>query len=354
MSILSSKIYIDDLKFAVDNTDVLDSLSGKSIFITGGTGLIGSGVVDLLLMANSIKNLDIKILLASRDIPKAESRFLDFPDKEVLKNIAYIQYDATKTNTLNFKADYIIHAASNAHPKAFVEHPVDTMISNIDGIRELLEYSKDNHVKNVLYVSSSEVYGKKNSMDPFKESEYGYLDILNPRNAYASSKRASETLCASYYKQYGVKSCVVRPGHIYGPTATRNDSRVGSTFAYCVADGEDIVLKSEGKQLRSYCYTLDCATAILTVLSLGKPATAYNISNHNSIISIKQLAELYAKEGHVNLKFDLHNEKEKSAFNPMDNSSLDGEKLENLGWRGLFDAKIGASHTVAVLKGAFL
>ena len=100
MSILSSKIYIDDLKFAVDNTDVLDSLSGKSIFITGGTGLIGSGVVDLLLMANSIKNLDIKILLASRDIPKAESRFLDFPDKEVLKNIAYIQYDATKTNTL--------------------------------------------------------------------------------------------------------------------------------------------------------------------------------------------------------------------------------------------------------------
>ena len=73
----------------------------------------------------------------------------------------------------------------------------------------------------------------------------GYLDILNPRNAYASSKRASETLCASYYKQYGVKSCVVRPGHIYGPTATRNDSRVGSTFAYCVADGEDIVLKSE-------------------------------------------------------------------------------------------------------------
>ena len=56
-------------------------------------------------------------------------------------------------------------------------------------------------------------------MDPFKESEYGYLDILNPRNAYASSKRASETLCASYYKQYGVKSCVVRPGHIYGPTA---------------------------------------------------------------------------------------------------------------------------------------
>ena len=99
---------------------------------------------------------------------------------------------------------------------------------------------------------------------------------------------------------------------------------------------------------------MDCATAILTVLSLGKPATAYNISNHNSIISIKQLAELYAKEGHVNLKFDLPTENEKSAFNPMDNSSLDGEKLENLGWRGLFDAKIGASHTVAVLKGAFL
>lgn len=351
MSILNSKTYINDLRYTITRTDIFDCFKDKSIFITGGTGLIGSGVVDLLLMANSMRNLNIRILLAARNVGKAKSRFLDFPDSNVLSNISYIQYDATKKNNLDFKANYIIHAASNAHPKAFVDRPVDTMISNIDGLKELLDYSRSNNVENVLYVSSSEIYGRNNMMTPFKEDEYGYIDILNPRNAYASSKRASETLCSSYYKQYGVKSTIVRPGHIYGPTAAKNDSRVGSSFAYCGAEGKDIVLKSDGRQLRSYCYVLDCATAILTVLLSGTPATAYNISNFNSIISIKKLAEMYAEAGNVNLVYDLPTESEKTAFNPMDNSSLDSQKIEELGWRGIFDARTGTSHTVLILRG---
>lgn len=351
MSVLKSKIYLDDLKYVVKNTNVLTEFSNKRIFITGGTGLIGSGVVDLLLMANSIKHLNIKIIIGARDVARASARFADFPDDDVKKYISCVTYDSTKNNHFDFQVDYIIHAASNAHPKAFVESPVDTMLSNVDGLREILDYSKDSNVENVLYVSSSEVYGQKNKIEPFNEDEYGFLDILNPRNAYASSKRAAETLCASFFKQYGVKSSIVRPGHIYGPTATRNDSRIGASFAYCAADGNDIVLKSDGKQIRSYCYVLDCATVILTVLLRGEPAAAYNVSNSNSIISIKELAELYAKEGGVELKFDLPTESEKAAFNPMNNSSLNGSKSEGLGWKGLFDAKTGTAHTIATLRG---
>lgn len=351
MSILKSKRYFDDLKYTVENFCALEKFKNQSIFITGGTGLIGSAVVDLLLVSNLVKNLNINVLVASRNVSKAKERFFCFSDLEVLNNISFITYDATRDNKLDFHADYIIHAASNAHPKAFVENPVDTMLSNIDGLKELLNYSRNQNVRNLVYVSSSEVYGQKNTAEPFKEDEYGFLDILNPRNAYASSKRAAETLCASYFKQYSVKSSIVRPGHIYGPTATKSDSRVGSSFAYCAAEGNNIILKSEGKQMRSYCYTLDCATAILTVLLCGEPAVAYNISNPDSIISIKQLAKLYATEAGVSLKFDLPTELEKTAFNPMDNSSLDSRKLESLGWKGLFDAKTGTSHTIAALKG---
>lgn len=174
-------------------------------------------------------------------------------------------------------------------------------------------------------------------------------------NAVASIKVGtgvkSETLCVSYYKQYGVKSNIVRPGHIYGPTASMADSRVSSFFAYAAAEGKDLEIKSEGKQIRSYCYVLDCASAIITVLLKGKPSEVYNISNENSIMSIKDIASLYAEEGAVNVIFNLPSKQEKSAFNPMENSSLDNTKLRMIGWKGLFDSKMGTSHTIKILRG---
>ena len=121
---------------------------------------------------------------------------------------------------------------------------------------------------------------------------------------------------------------------------------------YNAADGKDIIMKSDGAQIRSYCYMLDCASAILYVLLKGKKGEAYNISNPNSIMSIRELAEYLAKVGNVRLKFELPSQDEKKAFNPMNNSSLNSEKLCGLGWSGLFDAKLGLEHTVKIIKEA--
>lgn len=127
---------------------------------------------------------------------------------------------------------------------------------------------------------------------------------------------------------------------------------MASAFAYDASAGKPLVLKSDGSQLRSYCYILDCATAILAVLLRGNRAAAYNISNPNSIISIRTLAELYARYGNVDLVFDLPTEKEQKAFNPMANSSLDSTFLESLGWTPLFDAATGTEHTIKILQEA--
>ena len=109
-------------------------------------------------------------------------------------------------------------------------------------------------------------------------------------------------------------------------------------------------MKSAGTQLRSYCHCIDCATAILRVLTGGVSGEAYNISCRESVITIRKMAELLAKYAGVSLVMDLPTAAEQAAFNPMDNSSLNSEKLEALGWRGCFDAEQGFARTIAILR----
>ena len=347
--IYQSRQWGSDLDEIVDSLPILDELVGKSVLITGATGLICSAVIDVLLRYDQRHGDPVRIYAAGRSIEKAEARFGDFIHH---KDLSFVAYDAARTDNdlAHLQCDYIIHGASNATPTRMMAEPVETMLGNFIGMKYLLDYAKDHHTQRLLYISSSEVYGQKESSEPFREDEYGYVDLLNPRNSYSMGKRATETLCAGYSLEYGVDCVIARPGHIYGPTASASDSRVSSLWAHASAKGEDIVMKSEGEQLRSYCYCLDCASAILTVLLKGQSGRAYNISNPDSVISIKEMAQLLANAGNVLLTQQLPSQKERQAFNPMRNSSLDSSRLCDLGWRGLFDAERGFRNTVGILK----
>ena len=347
MTIYESKDWIQALDQELNALD-LHSLAGKKILVTGSTGLICSAVIDLLIRWNEKNNEKIIIAAAGREKRKIESRFGRFLEKEWFD---FAEYDATKELHFDgFRYDFIIHGAGNAAPGNIAAEPVETMVSNFIGLKNLLDYALKEGTERVLYISSSEVYGKKENNEPFSEEEYGFVDILNPRNSYSVGKRAAETLCVSYGKEYGVNSVIVRPGHIYGPTATPTDNRVSSAWVYDVAKGKNIVMKSEGNQIRSYCHCLDCATAILTVLLKGESLKAYNISNPESVITIKQMAEILTRVSGTGLLFELPTEAEKSGFNPMNNSSLDSISLRSLGWNGIFDAARGFDHTFRIVK----
>lgn len=348
MSIYDSKLWVFDLDETIAALPELDELAGCSVMVTGCTGLICSAVIDVLIRWNETHEGKIDILSAGRSKNKVAARFAPYMDETWFN---YVPYDASSTeNKLSFRCDYIIHGASNASPNKIIKEPVETMMSNFLGLKYLLDYAKEQGTKRVLYISSSEVYGKKEGTQPYKSNEYGYIDLLNARNSYSVGKRAAETLCASYYDEYGVDSVIIRPGHIYGPTAVESDNRVSSAWAFAVARGENIVMKSNGSQIRSYCYCLDSASAILKVLLRGEPIYAYNISNPESIINIRGMAEILTKTAGVELKMELPTEAEKKGFNPMSNSSLDSAELLALGWKGLFDAERGFSHTVEILK----
>ncbi|MBU5368237.1 MULTISPECIES: NAD-dependent epimerase/dehydratase family protein [Enterococcus] len=352
MNLLKNEIYLNSIDYALTEfQELFNKFKNKTIMVTGATGLIGSTIIDLLLVANERFDLAATICALSRDEKKIIKRFESIYS---LANFNAVQYDANDALNIDLKGtvDFVIHAASNASPNLYNDFPVETMKSNFLGmmnILELVRQQKEEDTK-VVYVSSSEVYGHITGTLPLKEEDTGEVDILNPRSSYASSKRATETLCASYYKEFGVKTVIVRPGHIYGPSAKESDKRVSSLFVRKAIEGENIVMKSNGTQIRSYTYSLDCAIAILFSMAFGTPGQAYNISNVNSIITIKEMAETIARATNTKVLYDIATSKETANFNPMENASLDSQKLEKLGWFGLFNAEQGFKNTIDILS----
>ena len=335
--------YWQDVASVLPAITGIDALRGKSILITGGTGLICSGVVDILHYLNTEKQANISIILAGRSRENTQARF---PHMKEGTDYSFVTYDATRPEELTASADFIIHGASNANPAAYVSQPVETMEANFIGLDRLLRLAGKYGTKRVLYISSSEVYGQKDGMEPFRENDFGFLDILNPRAAYPSSKRAAETLCVAYAQEYGVSTVIVRPGHIYGPAITKSDNRATAQFTRNAAKKEQIVMKSAGTQLRSYCYSLDCASAILTVLTNGKDLNAYNISNPDSIITISEIAKKIAEAAGMEIAYENPADAEAKGYNLMSNSSLDSDKLEALGWHAVFSPEAGAARCV--------
>ena len=325
----------------------ISSLRYRSVFITGSSGMICSSVVELLLRINETQNAGIKVYLAGRSQERIQKRFASFKEGQ---DYYFIQYDATKDELPCVPTDYIVYGAGNASPHMFRMQPVETMLANLVGLNCTLNMAVRTGTRRFLYISSSEVYGQNKDVELLSEKDYGYVDILNPRSAYPSAKRAAETLCIAYGDEYGLDTVVVRPGHIYGPTITDTDDRASAQFTRAAIRGEMIVMKSPGQQRRSYCYVLDCASAILTVLLNGKKGNAYNISNRNSIISIRGVAEALAKETGTSIQFCDPSDVEKKGYNLMDNAVLDASELEKLQWKGEFDLDEGIQRTVSLLK----
>lgn len=344
--IYDTSLYFKDLERAASCVDGWNALKGKRILITGGTGMLCSAVADLLMLENRRQELGIRLILAGRSHERTAKRFYY---AEEGRDYVFFEWDAVRDKTLKADADYYIHGAGNAHPSLFAVQPVETMLSSLSGTGAVLEAARRTG-GDVLYVSSSEIYGRKDEARPYREDDYGFVDILNPRAAYPTAKRAAETLCVSYGAEFGLRCVMVRPGHIYGPTITETDSRASAQFTLGALEGKNIVMKSAGSQLRSYCYIADAASAFPAVLLKGEASSAYNISNPDSIVSIREFAEVMAAASGREVVFENPSDVEMKSYNLMSNSSLASKRLEGLGWKAFFDIGEGCAHTLAIMK----
>lgn len=338
---MNTVICQDAKSIAECNSINWDKLSGKTVFITGATGFIGSCLIRGLMHRNLHMGADIRIVAMVRNIKKAEKLFCDYLGSGFL---SFATGDVCSPVNYDGKVDFIIHCASNAAPNEYASDPVGTMKTNFYGTFNLLDFAKKNNVEKFLYVSTIEVYGNTDNEADIPEDGYGYIDAVNPRSCYPISKKACETATVCYGKQFEMPVSIGRLSYIFGAGIKKDDSKVVAILTRAASENSEMVLKSKGEQRRSYTYISDAITGLLTVLLEGENGQAYNIASSLCETTIanmgKVLEEIYYNNG-VRLRFDLPNEEDKKKFSPIRDAVLSNKKLKALGWNEMVNLRDG-------------
>lgn len=325
-----------------------EKLSDKTILISGATGMIGTCLIDALMLQNEIKKSDIHVIAMSRNESRAKERLGKYWNRTQFE---YISCDINGTIPECGRIDYVIHAASNTHPLQYSEDPVGTIASNIIGTKNLLDYAVSHGAKHFCFVSSVEVYGEnRGDTEKFDESYLGWIDCNTLRAGYPESKRVGETLCNAYNKTYGLEFSIPRLSRVYGPTMLLSDTKAISQFIKKAAASEDIVLKSEGNQKYSYTFVTDAAAGILYTILQGEKGQAYNVADEESDITLKDLAQTLARIANTKVIFELPDEKERRGYSTATKAMLNADKLKKLGWNAQVHLIEGLKCTVEEIR----
>lgn len=322
-------IFAEDINnVAVADFIPWEKLSGKTVLITGATGLIGRTLVYGLNRANKIHGLNMRVLALVRNRARAEERF-----KAILADdmLTFVVGSVENMPVIFESVDYIVHGASQTASREFVNHPVETLQTTLNGTMNLLQLGKEKDIKGFVYLSSMEVYGYQEKGHKVKEDEIGRFEPQNMRNSYPIGKIVSENLCCSYAKEYGIPAMSIRLTQTFGAGVNYNDTRVFAYFARCVKEKTNIVLKTKGETERCYLYTTDAATAILTVLLNGKAGEIYNAADESTYCSIAEMAEQVAKSAGIEVVYDIQ-DTAANGFQDTLYMDLDTSKLQKLGW----------------------
>lgn len=348
--ILYNSYYLADLDYicrfkAID----WDRLQGKRIVLSGGTGQIGSCLVDALMQKNLIDNLNCQVICLTRNVEKARQRFGRWQEGE----LCFESIDVTSPGNSfwQLQADYVLHLASNTHPIAYASDPIGTIKTNIIGTDNLLKLATLKAGTRFLLASSNEIYGEnRGDTDLFDEAYCGDIDCNTLRAGYPESKRCSEALVQAYRAKFGLYSVIARLTRTYGPTLRPDDSKALTQFIHNAINGEDIVLKSAGNQYYSYTYVADAVTGLLTILTKGKDGEAYNIAEPRFDVRLAEVAGLVAKIGGSSVRIEKPGTLESTGFSKVTTCRLDNKKIASLGWTAAYPLEKGLLNTIQIMR----
>ena len=332
----------DCLQIIHDNE--VEKLRNKTFLITGASGMIGSYIANTLKVLNEVYGMNIHIILSVRNKSKLSEELLND------SHVTVIVQDVTSSFNIEGDIDYIVHAASPASPKIMKDYPFETNAANTIGTYNTLLLAREKKAT-YLFVSSREIYGEpSDEVSVFKEDGLlGQVNPLIPRNGYAEGKKAAENMCVSMHEEYGINTKIVRLAHTYGPGMSITDGRVQADFLNNVIHDEDIIMKSEGTQVRTYTYISDAVNGIFKVL-LSSNDLVYNISDDKEI-TIKELAlVLVSLSEHSKLVMQIDESLAKGCAS-FKRGILSNEKItRELNWHPKYNVYDGFQRTIEYLK----
>ena len=280
----------EDVRLTAEQmTATLATLEGTTLLVTGGSGFLCSYLLDSVAYLNDhCFSRPCRLISVDNLRSGVADRVAHLADRT---DFRFVSHDVSQPLELGEPVDWIIHGAGIASPTFYRRFPLETIDVNVWGTRHMLDLARQTGVRSILYMSTSEIYGDPEwRYIPTPEDYRGYVSCTGPRACYDESKRLAETLCATYYSLYRTPVKVMRPFNVYGPGQRLDDRRIVPDLISAALARKPLVLLSDGRATRSFCYVADAIRAMWHVLLSDADGEAFNVGNDEREISMSDFA----------------------------------------------------------------
>lgn len=342
-------VIFEDIRRIGEENLCWSMLRDHTVLVTGANGYLASYMVFTLLYRNEYHGDNIRIIALCRSYERAQRVYADALGQS---NFLLLIQDVCDEVPDNYRADYIIHAASPANFAVHKKHPYQIVEANVIGYHKLLEKYEKWGAKKILLFSSVMVYGEI-SAAVADERYRSPVDFADSGNCYGLAKQMAEMMSVSYAVNHQCDISIVRPYGVYGPGERISEKKAFTDFLSNFLTSEDILLKSPGTQYRQYIYIRDAVRAFFYVLLNGKAGEAYNVTSVDNFCMIRDMAQIFCQyNDKIRLKYqNAEDEFAEGTKGPM----IDNQKLRTLGWSEEISLREGIYKTICWARsGSFL
>jgi dTDP-glucose 4,6-dehydratase len=306
------------------------------VVVTGGAGFLGSHLCDVLLArGDEVIALDNMVTGA---VPNIEHLF-GHP------GFTFVDHDVSTYVWVPGPVDAVLHFASPASPRDYLEMPIQTLKVGSLGTHNCLGLAKQKDAR-FLLASTSEVYGDP-QVHPQPEDYWGHVNPVGPRGVYDEAKRFAEAITMAYHRYHGLDVRIVRIFNTYGPKMRIEDGRVVSNFLVQAIQGKPVTIYGDGTQSRSFCFVDDEIRGIIALLDGGITGPV-NIGNPGEF-TVTELAEIV---------IDVTGSSSEIVYEPLPVDDPQQRKpdialaRDHLGWEPSVDLREGLARTAAYFRNA--